>query len=527
MTRGPIPRELLPFATDEELDQYVDWLESEVDTQAVDTDTWTLQDRQQDAEDALTDLDPAMSHELLYGGMAGGGKSDFLLWHPYNACQRYPGLQVLILRRTFSQLRRSLIRRSLERFDRAVCKYLVTETTWKFTNGSSIEFGYLESDMDVYNYDSAEYDIIEWDELTQMPTPFPYLYLFSRLRSKLSIRARGFVPHVVAATNPGRVGAAWVKARFVDTAPADTRTVHELVDDEGNAIAFDDDGQPMFGTRIFLPATLDQNRYISRAQYTASLANLPKAQREALLSGSWDTIEGQYFTEWDRSLHVVDPFTIPAWWTRLRCIDYGHFAPFCCLWLAFDGDNTAWVYRELYKRNLTPKQQAAAILDAQAPGEHIAYTIIDPSTMARTGVGIPIAQQYVEAGVPVRPGLNARVAGWARVRDFLRPVEQPGPNPDDPPILVPGLRVFSTCTDLIRTLPMLVHDLTDPEDLDSDGEDHAADALRYGLMSRPPRSRPTKEKPDTLEKRMAANRRLRELERQGRKSVDHPMLGKI
>lgn len=525
--RGLIDRELLPYMTDEERDAYVSWLEEQVDLDVSESGTWELQDRQQEAEDALQHLDPAMSHELLYGGMAGGGKSDFLLWHPYNACLRYPGLKVLILRRTFGQLRRSLILRSLERFDRAVARYVVTETTWKFKNGSIIEFGYLESDLDVYNYDSAEYDIIEFDELTQMPTPFPYLYLFSRLRSKASIRARGFVPHFVSATNPGRVGAAWVKARFVDTGPPDQRTVHELVDDDGNAIALDDDGQPMYGTRIFLPATLEQNRYISRAQYTAALANLPQAQREALLSGSWDTIEGQYFTEWDRSLHVVEPFAIPPWWTRIRCIDYGHAAPFCCLWIAFDGDNTAWIYRELYQTQLTPTQQARAILDLQQPGEQISATPVDPSCFSRTGVGIPIAQQYVDAGLPVRRALNARIDGWARVRDYLRPVEAPSEVPGEKPIVKVGLHVFSTCVNLIRTLPMLVHDQKDPEDLDTDGEDHAADALRYGLMSRPPRSRAPKKDPVTIEERLAENRRRRDLERRGLVAIDHPQLGSI
>lgn len=527
MAAGLIPRELLEFATDEELDTYVDFLEANLDDLGVDESEWTLQDRQQDAEDALADLDPTMSHELLYGGMAGGGKSDFMLWHLYNACLRYPGLSCLALRKTFPQLRRSLVRRALERFDRTKCRYQITETTWKFNNGSTLEFGYCETDTDVYNYDSAEYDIICWDELTQWPTSFAYLYLFSRLRTRASIRARGFVPHIIAATNPGRVGGAWVKARFVDVGPPDVRTVHALVDEEGNAIGVDDDGELLYGTRIFLPASLDQNRYISRVQYTAGLANLPEAQRDALLSGSWDAIEGQYFTEWDRTIHVVEPFAIPPWWTRVRAIDYGHAAPFCCLWLAFDGDATAWCYREAYERGLTPRQQAALILEMQQPGEKIAYTIIDPSTFSRTGVGVPTAQQYVDAGVPVRRGLNARIDGWARVRDFLRVAEVPPAREGDPETRTTGLRIFNTCTNLIRTLPMLVHDHTDPEDLDSDGEDHAADALRYALMSRPSRSRPPKKDPVTLEARMAQARKERAAERAGKRGVDHPLLGRI
>lgn len=514
--QGLITPELLEFASDAELEQYVAWLADEADAQDLESGEWILQPRQQAAEDALQHLDGTMSQELLYGGTAGPGKTEFLLHHAYHQCLKYPGLKILGLRRTFTELRRSLVIRSLERFDRDYARYVITENTWKFSNGSLLEFGYCETDKDVYQYQSAEYDVVFWDELTQWPTPFCYLYLFSRNRSRLSTLARGFVPHVVAGTNPGYVGGAWVKARFIDPMPAETRKVFPL-EVEGE-----------YGARIFIPAKLEDNRYINQRQYVASLANLPKAQRDALLSGSWDAIEGQYFTEWDRSLHVIEPFEVPPWWVRVRCIDYGHFAPWCCLWLAFDEDGDAVVYREGYETQMTPSQQCEWILAHEQLGEKVQYSVIDPSTFAKTGVGLPIAQQYIDGGVPVRRALNARVDGWARLRDFMRPREIPAAKPDEPPTLKVGLRIFSNCTNLIRTLPMLVHDTTNPEDLDTDGEDHAPDALRYGLMSRPPRSRrPVSERPDTVQGRMAKRRKQRELERTGRAPVDHPFLGNI
>lgn len=514
--QGLIPRELLEFATDDELAEYEAWLIDEADAQDLDSGDWVLQPRQQAAEDALKNLDDSMSQELLYGGTAGPGKTEWVLWHLYHACLQYPGLKTIALRRTFTELRRSFVIRSLERFDRDECTYVTTENVWKFKNGSRLEFGYCETDRDVYQYQSAEYDIVAWDELTQWPTHFCYLYMFSRNRSRLSMLARGFVPHIIAGTNPGYVGGAWVKARFIDPMPPESRRVFPL-EVEGE-----------YGARIFIPGKLDDNKYINKRQYVASLANLPKAQREALLDGSWDAIEGQYFTEWDRSLHVVEPFEIPPWWVRLRCIDYGHFAPWCCLWIAFDQDGDAVVYREGYETQLTPSQQCAWILGHEAAGERITYSVIDPSTFAKTGVGVPIAQQYINGGVPCRRALNARIDGWARVRDFLRPREMLLDGPDQPPTLKVGLRVFSNCTNLIRTLPMLVHDTKVPEDLDSDGEDHAPDALRYGLMSRPPRSRaPASERPETPEGRMAQRRKQRELQRTGRAPVDHPDLGAI
>jgi hypothetical protein len=525
MPAGLIAHELLAWATDEELEDYVEWLAAEADVEDLDRDAWGLQDRQQAAEDALGNLDGEMSHELLYGGAAGPGKTEFLLWHAFHQCVQYPGLKVLMLRRTYTELRRSLVIRSLERFDRSLARYTITENTWKFGNGSTIEFGYCEADQDVYQYQSAEYDIVLWDELTQWKSPFPYLYLFSRVRSRISTIVRGFVPHVVAATNPGGVGGAWVKARFVDTGPPEVRSVHEI--ELGDDVAY--------GTRIFIPGKLADNRYINRKQYTAGLAHLPEQQRDALLDGSWDTIEGQYFTEWHRHLHVVKPFPIPQWWTRLRCIDYGHFAPWACLWLAFDQDGNAVLYREAYETQLTPRQQCEMIGASQMPGEKFVYTVADPSMWAKTGVGVPIAQQYANNGIPLRQAMNARVSGWARVREYLiarAPVlDEHGEkvlDADGIPLEFPGLRVFSTCANFIRTFPMLVHDNVNPEDLDTDGEDHAADALRYGLMSRPPLGRkPVSDEPNTPQGRMARARRERELERQGKRSVDHPDLGRI
>ncbi len=516
--RGLIPRELLQYARDEELEEYVRFLAEEADVEGLDSGEWLLQPRQQVAEDALVGLDPAFSHELLYGGTAGPGKTEFLLHHGYHQALKYPGLKVLCLRRTFSELRRSLVVRSLERFDRDECRYTTTENIWKFRNGSSLEFGYCEIEKDVYQYQSAEYDIVIWDELTQWPTDFCYLYLFSRVRSRISTLARGFVPHIVSGTNPGAIGGAWVKARFVDISPPENRVVIES------------EVEGVFGARIFIPGKLEDNKYINRKQYVAGLANMKKAQRDALLDGSWDAIEGQYFDEWARDVHVVKPFPIPPWWTKIRCVDYGHAAPFCCLWIAFDGDGDAVVYRELYKTQLTPMQQCEQILQSQKMGERIVYSVLDPSCWAKTGVGTPIAQQYVSNGVPVRKAINTRIGGWARVRDYLR-IHEMTPDPharEALPILKPGLRVFSTCVDLIRTFPMLVHDNVDPEDLDTDGEDHAADALRYGLMSRPPRSRePGSEEPDTVQARMAKARKQRDLARMGRGVIDHPELGRI
>lgn len=449
--------------SDDEFGELLDYARAEL---AALKKAWVMQPRQARAEAFLRDTDV---FELLYGGAAGGGKSEWILHHFYKLATEYPGFHGLILRRTFPELRRSLIMRSWERFDTSICRYHASEHIWRFENGSTIEFGYCESDSDVYQYQSAEYDAVGWDELTQFPTDFPYTYLMSRCRTTLDKQARGLRPHIVAGTNPGGVGGAWVKSRFIDPMPPESVLRATVMVN----------GRELEVPRVFVPAKLSDNAYLGD-DYGIALANLPPAIRAALMDGSWDVIEGQYFKDWNREIHVVDPFTIPPHWRRIRGIDYGYRNPFACLWIAFDPDGNAFVYRELYRTELLPSEQAEAILRASSLArEQVDYTVADPSIWIRTGAGPPIAQQYSDRGLQCRKANNARVDGWQRVREYLKP-DRRG---------VPRLRIFSTCPDLIRTLPMLVHDDVRPEDLDTDGEDHAADALRYALMSRPLRAR--------------------------------------
>lgn len=463
-----IDDDVLDRATDEELELIIRAARAEIEELDA---TWALQPRQLTAEKIVREGE---AFELLYGGAAGGGKSEWILYHFYNLALDFPGFHGLILRRTFPELRRSMIMRSWERFDTDLCKYYSSEHIWRFANGSTIEFGYCEADRDVYQYQSAEYDAIGWDELTQFPTDFPYTYLMSRCRTTVDKRARGLRPHIIAGTNPGGIGGAWVKARFVDVCQPE-RIYNATVLVRGKEVVV---------PRVFIPAFLADNAYLGD-EYAIALANLPEDIRAALQDGSWDVIEGQYFREWDRQIHVIDPFEIPRFWRRWRGLDYGFTNPACCLWFATNEDGDVFVYREFYRTELVPRDQAKRILamsvygdqEGQLTGaERVDYTVADPSIWTRTGAGPPIAQQYSDEGLVCRKANNARVDGWAMVRQYLA---------IDRRTKRPKLYIFSTCRNLIRTLPMLVHDDVKPEDLDTRGEDHAADALRYGLMSRP------------------------------------------
>lgn len=426
--------------------------------------------------------------ELLYGGAAGGGKSDYLLAELVTACIEHPGLNAVVFRRTFKDLSRpsGLIYRLLERIPRRVARYNATTHTWRFRNGSLLELGALEHDADVLKYQGAEYGLIAFDELTQF-TEYQYRYMSSRLRVAGALAEAGYRPRMIAGSNPGGPGHGWVKDRFVDPAPPEVVWQPEPTEDD-----------PDPGSRVFIPATVEDNAEHVDPGYLRRLKGLPEDDRRALYEGDWDVYQGQRFRAFRRATHVVDPehlpITIGAGVVRGIGVDYGLDAPFCALWGARLADGLIVVYRELYLAGLTPTEQAEAILAAEADGERGPSrpmpTWLDPSAYARSATSPPptsrlaapkgsIAALYNEAGVSVTRANNDRIAGVALVANMLR-VRADG---------LPRLLIYSTCRNLIRTLPSLQRDPHRPEDVDTDGEDHAYDALRYlafGLGAAPP-----------------------------------------
>src|SRR5262249_622035 len=214
--------------------------------------------------------------------------------------------------------------------------------------------------------------------------------------------------------------------------------------------------------------------------YRLCLENEPEADRRAHLYGDWDVFAGQFFREWRRHRHVCEPFEIPQHWTHRRlAVDFGLGAPFCCL--LFVRDEDAWhhdrvvrwyCYRELYGAGYRDDEQAELIADA-IEGETFTVKVADPSMFNRQPNGQSIASVYARAGVAVTRGNNDRIPGWQSVGRLLA----------DQADSRPGLILFSTCRNATRTFPSLVHDPSKVEDLDTTGEDHAADACRYFAMS--------------------------------------------
>ena len=390
-------------------------------------------------------LDAAES-EILFGGAAGGGKSYGQMVDALLFALRYPHSKQLVLRRTFAELEKSLIRTSLALFPREIYSFNSSSHTGKFKNGSCIDFGYCATENDVYQYQSAEYDCIRFDELTHF-TEAQYVYLISRVRG-----ANSYPKQIKSSTNPGGIGHNWVKRRFVDPSPA------------GKSF-FGDDGMK----RIFIPSLLDDNAFLLSGDpsYRQRLLALPDRERRALLHGDWDIFEGQYFTEFDRSVHVIKPFEIPAEWRRYRTVDYG-LDRLACLWIAVSPEGQAFVYREFCESNLPISAAARGITERTPKGEDVYATLAPPDLFSRSQeTGRTKAAIFSEHGVSFTKTSNDRETGWLAVKEQLADEKR-------------GLRIFDTCTELIRCLPALVTDKIRPTDCATEPHEitHAPDALR-------------------------------------------------
>ena len=421
----------------------------------------------------------ASEREVLYGGAAGGGKSYAMLADPmrYMGHNQFSGL---LLRHTTEELR-ELIWKSQELYPKIIPGIVWSERKmqWTAPSGARLWMSYLDRDEDVLRYQGLSFSWIGFDELTQWPTPFAWNYMRSRLRST----APDLPVYMRASTNPGNRGHAWVKKLFIDPAPpgvafwaTDSETGDVMVYPDGHSKA----GQPLFKRR-FIPARLSDNPYLATTgDYETMLLSLPEHQRRQLLDGDWDIAEGAAFPEFNRRIHVVEPYNIPSEWPRFRACDYGYGSWSAVLWFAVAPDESLVVYRELYVTKVLAEDLAVMVLQAEAD-EKIRYGVLDSSTWAKRGdTGPSIAERMIMKGCRWRPAdrsAGSRVAGKNEIHRRLQ---------IDPFTEKPRMAIFNTCTQLIADLPTIPLDKKNPEDVDTKiNFDHLYDALRYGLMSRP------------------------------------------
>lgn len=406
------------------------------------------------ASERQTAFHQSIARYRFYGGAAGGGKTEALLQEAIAQIIEAEGkgvqLNGIILRRSFPELERTVIRRFLEQVPKEYAVYNGSRHIAQFRGGSTLEFGYCKDEGDVRNYLSAEYDFIAIDELTQFTE-----YMFKMLVTRLRTTKKGVFANFFGASNPGGVGHQWVKRLFVN----------KSFSREENFRVTDFD---------FIPAKVYDNPFLCNIdpEYVRRLENLPEKLRAIYLDGSWDVFEGQFFTEWRPEVHVKE-FDVDESWEKWICGDYGYRAPSAVYWLAKDGDSNVYVYRELYQAGLTAKELASKILDLTK--EQISKVVFDPACWGRMQ-GLSIAEVFAENGLYAIRGNNNRVAGANLVREYLK-VEKDAFGKESA-----RLRIHPTCSELIRSVPCLVHSENNSEDVDTYGEDHAYDAIRYGLM---------------------------------------------
>ena len=411
-----------------------------------------------------TEFLAASEREVFYGGARGGGKSYAMLIDPLRYCSKAQH-RALLIRRTMPELR-DLINHSQRLYGRAFpgAKWREQEKEWRFPSGAKIEFGYAENMTDVLRYQGQSYTWIGIDELPQYPSPD----IFNFLRSSLRSVDKNIPVYLRATGNPGNIGSQWVREMFVEPAEPNKRFEIKIDTPVGTKSI----------TRRFIPAKLQDNPYLMQTDdYYIMLASLPEVQRKQFLDGDWDAYDDSAFPEFSKVTHVVEPFEIPKGWYKFRAADWGYSSPACVLWFAVDYNNNLWIYRELYVQKITADIFARKVLELEHQ-DYINYGVLDSSTWAKRGdVGPSIAETMIRNGCRWRPSdrsPKSRINGKLEIHKRLMITDKE-----------PGIRVFKTCKNLVRTLSTLPLDKNNQEDVDTHAEDHAYDALRYGCMSRP------------------------------------------
>jgi hypothetical protein len=432
-------------------------------------------DRRQSAFEALgyaptakqAEFHAATEFAVLFGGSTGGGKSRALTAEAVAACDRYPGLRVGAFRRSYPELRESLLS-ELAKLEYAAplgARWNGTEHELRFPNGSLIMFRYAETLADATRRQGGEYQLLILDELTLF-VPDVVIFLESRLRSgRIDIPVIG----TRASANPGGPGHGAVKERYIKPTAYGTRVV---TDNRGRKVRF-------------IPSRLSDNPFMN-PEHAADLQALSGQMREAFLEGNWDVFAGMMYPQLKRERHVIEPFEIPAAWNRYCGIDWGYFPGYWAVcWGALDEDGRVWIYREAYEQLVGEADQAKRILAAEVPGENVIARYGDDAMFAQRGSASPISDIYAENGVTLTPaGKGMRVPGWQRVGSYLAEIPACPHHRALGWTTCPRLHILSGCENLFRYLADLSHATKgDPEDAAANPHDHLPDALRYLLIN--------------------------------------------
>lgn len=421
--------------------------------------------------------------EIFYGGARGGGKTDGILGKWGLKAKRLGSKFNAVFFRKEMPQQDDLIERSKQIYGKLGAQWHEQQKRWSFANGALVRFRPLDNIADAEKYQGQNLSDACVEEAGNYAESAPIDRLFGCLRGSLETQ-------LILTGNPGGPGHQWIKARYIDPAPMGMKVLTRHLPNGAEH------------KYVFIPSKVENNRillaqdpgYVNRLYLVGSDALV-----KAWLEGDWNVVEGAFFDCWQTAKHVVRPFPIPADWLRIRSADWGFAKPFSVGWWAVVSDDYTLPdghgrlprgclvrYREWYGATgpneglrLTAEEVAQGITLREA-GEKISLAVLDPSAFAQNG-GPSIAERMFTQKVIFRAADNTRVSargalsGWDAMRARMKGDE------DGNPMIV----CFSTCTDSIRTIPVLQHDPLKAEDLDTEGEDHAADEWRYACLSRP------------------------------------------
>ena len=424
--------------------------------------------------------------ELLYGGARGGGKTDGVLGkYAIKALTYGDAFNAIFCRRELPMLG-DAIERSQQIYAPLGAKWQDQKKQWRFPGGGRVRFRPLERVQDADKYQGQNVSDVCIEEAGLYPDSRPIDRMNGVLRS-----AKGIPTQLILTGNPGGAGQHWIKKRYIDPAPNGFTKLSRKVGKNDHEY-------------IFIPSKIQDNKlllendpdYINRLYLVGS----PELVR-AWLEGDWNAIEGAFFDNWSNKL-ILKPFELPEDWVRFKSLDWGSAKPFSVGWWAIAQDTMispcgkkmyrgALIrYREWYGATepnvgikYTAKQVGEGIATRSKDDPEIKYGTADPAAFTADGGPSIMERLYnkekatlkKKAG-PWRRADNKRIArngamgGWDQMRQRI----------DENMIFT-----FDTCTDSIRTIPALQHDVNRAEDLDTDAEDHAADEWRYACMSRP------------------------------------------
>jgi len=425
--------------------------------------------------------------EVLFGGALGGGKSFYIDFHNAGHCLKWgPDAKTIMFRRTFDELKRSLVQDMLTLFHGkvGVMQGVDTQPVFKWNNGAITWFRHLENWEDVLKHDSAQYTLACFDELTHFEER-QYLYIFQRVRSPNNPNIHC---QVISGSNPGGIGHRWVHDRFIkDKEPYTLYRFTERAHPIGGI-----EVPEAHYSRIFVLAQITDNEFLMQNDpgYIARAGQaMAPDELQAKLHANWEVFSGLVFNEWNPAIHVVDEFPIPKGWPVIRCLDYGYEQPFSVGWLAKDPQTKAiyrigeWFGAERGPRGgtgglkMAPTDLRQGIIDREdayrATNDFGApwYGVADPSIWKDEGQGC--IADLINAGRPLFRAADRNPALRKQTfHSLLRVNPQTGK---------PSFMSFRRCVEFNEQFPKLVRDSKDPEKLDTRQNDHSVDECGYGV----------------------------------------------